>query len=270
MRREPVLAMAAVCLLAAGCSRLERLTIVRPSAERGEYTQVAPVYDVRGRKPGTGSNSVTALNAAAAERLRRGDLAEAERLARQALKADPRSVDAHTLLGNAAESRGDLAGAGTHYKAAVALAPGMGIPANNYGTWLCASGQAAASLPWFEQAVADPGYPTPLAARANAAACAGKAGMHDRAQAQWRQVLALQPDNVAALAGMARLQHDLGRYLEARAFVERWLAAAPDDRDGLRLAIAIEQKLGDNVAASRYLSRLQGISSGSITSPPAR
>ena len=258
-----------VVMLSTGCSRLERLTLVRPSADRGEYTQVAPVYDVSGRKAAGGPDAA-ALVRGAVERVRRGELAEAERLAGQALKADPRSADAHAVLGNVAESRAQLAAAGRHYEAAASLAPTVGIHANNYGAWLCANGQAAASLPWFDRALADPAYPTPLGALANAGSCALKAGMAPRAEASWRQVLAAQPTHAAALAGMARLQFDQGRYLEARAFAERWLAAMPQDPDGLRLAVAIEQKLGDNAAASRYLSRLQGIPSGSTTPPPVR
>lgn len=269
MRRDAARALLVTAVLATGCSKLERLSIIRPSAERGAYTQVAPTYDVSG-KAGSGAGNAVALVAAATDRLRRGEAAEAERLARQALKVDPRSADATTLLGNIAESRGDAANAGRHYKVAAALAPGKGIPANNYGAWLCANGQSAGSLPWFDQALADPGYPTPLAALSNAASCARKAGMPARAEAAWRQLLAAQPEHVTALAGMAQLQFDLGRALEARAFAERWLAVAPRDADGLRLAIAIERKLGDNAAASRYLSLLQGITTGSTTSPPTR
>lgn len=270
MRREVLLALLAASLATAGCSKMERLTFVRPTADRGEYVQIAPTYDVSGRKGSAGAGNAVALVAAASDRLRRGELDEAERLSRQALKADPRSTDALTLLGSIAESRGRAAEAGRHYKAAVALAPGTGIPANNYGAWLCANGQAAQSLAFFDQALADPAYPTPLAALSNAGSCARKAGMAPRAEASWRQVLAAQPEHVGALAGMAQLQYDLGHTLEARAFAQRWLAVAPDDPDGLRLAIAIERKHGDNAAASRYLSRLQGISSGSTTSPPAR
>ena len=59
-------------------------------------------------------------------------------------------------------------------------------------------------------------------------------------------------------------------YLDARAFAERWLALAPDDADGLQLAASIEQKLGDNAAASRYLSRLQAIPLGPTPAPRAQ
>ena len=58
-----------------------------------------------------------------------------------------------------------------------------------------------------------------------------------------------------------------GEYLEARAFVERWLAVAPDEPAALQLAMQVEEKRGDNVAASRYRSRLQAISPGPTTAP---
>ena len=69
---------------------------------------------------------------------------------------------------------------------------------------------------------------------------------------------------------MATLQFARNQYLDARAFAERWLAIAPSDAEGLQLASRIEQKLGDNVAAQRYLSRLQATSPGTSTVPRAQ
>ena len=92
----------------------------------------------------------------------------------------------------------------------------------------------------------------------------------DRAEASWRQALALDATDLQSLAGMAAQQFARGRYLEARAFAERWLALAPQDADGLRLASQIEQKLGDNAAAQRYLARLQANSPGTPTAPRAQ
>ena len=187
-----------------------------------------------------------------------------------ALAIDSRSAAAYTLLGAIGERQGRSAEAGTQYARAAELEPERGTMLNNYGAWLCANGRAAESLPWFDRALADTGYPTPLGALSNAGSCAWRAGQPQRAEASWRTVLAGQPTHAAALAGMARLQFERGQHLDARAFAERWLAVAPVDADGLRLAAEIERKLGDNAAASRYLSRLQGIPSASTTSPPAR
>lgn len=267
MRRELLVVAVAVALLAAACSRLERLSIIRPTAARGDYTQVAPTYEVSDKGGKGASMAAGQLVANATQLYHAGRLDQAEQQVRQALKADPKSGDAHTVLAAIATARGDSAMAGQHYQQAVAIAPGTGAYTNNYGTWLCANGRAAESLGWFDQALADPKYPTPVAALVNAGACAHGIGQLDRAEASWRQALALQPDNLPALSGMAVLQFARARYLDARAFAERWLALAPADAEGLQLAARIEEKLGDNVAAQRYLSRLQATSPGATTAP---
>lgn len=270
MRREALALLAVACLAANGCSKLERLSIVKPTAERGDYTQVAPTYDVsdKGRR-GTPMAAGEQL-ASANELFRGGKLAQAEQEAQRALKSNPMLGDAHVLLAMVAAKRGDAAATGRHYQQALAIAPGNGLYANNYGAWLCGSGRAAESLGWFDRALADPTYPTRAAAFANAGSCARDAGQATVAEANWRQALALEPINLPALSGMADLQFRSGRYMDARAFAERWLAAAPTDGDGLRLAFQIEQKLGDNVSAQRYLSRLQAIPLGTTTAPRAQ
>ncbi|GHB94568.1 tetratricopeptide repeat protein [Thermomonas carbonis] len=267
MRREAKVMLVAACVFASGCSQLERLTIVRPSAARGEYTKIASTYDVSGSSTRGRDTDVTQLLMSASHFYQAGDLAQSQGMAQRALKSDPRSGDAHTLLGAIADARGDGVAAGKHYGKAAEIAPKTGIYANNYGTWLCSNGRAAESLDWFDAAVADPAYPTRGMALANAGKCARQAGQPDRAEANWRQALTLEPGNVPALSGMAALQFSRHQYLEARAFTERWLTAAPVDADGLSLAIQVEQKLGDNAAASRYLSRLQAIPSGSGPAP---
>lgn len=269
MWRELRVSVVVACaVLVAGCGVMNRLTFIRPSTGKGEYTKVAPTYDVSGgKKKGRDPGDAAMLLASATMLYQRGDLAGAEGLARKALKAQPGSGDANTLLGLVASARSDEAAAGKFYQAASAAAPGNGIYANNYGGWLCANGRAGESLDWFDRALADPSYPTPAAALANAGECAVKAGQPTRAETSWRGALALDANNLAALAGMAALEFGNGHYLEARAFVERWLALTPDDAAGLGLAAQTEQKIGDNVAASRYRSRLQAISSGSTAAP---
>lgn len=266
MRRDGLALLVLGCLSAVGCSQLERLTIVRPSAQHRGYTQVAPRYDVSG-KPGQATGDAVMLLASATMLYQRGQLGEAETIARKALKSQPGSGDAQTLLGLIADARGARAEAGKFYEAAASAAPANGIYANNYGGWLCANGRAQESLTWFDRALADPAYATPALASANAGECAMKAGQPARAEASWRAALSLDATNLPALSGMAALEYGRGAYLEARAFAERWLAVTPDDPAGLQLAVQIEEKTGDSVAASRYRSRLQAISSGSNLVP---
>ena len=250
-----------------GCKQLERLTIIRPSAHSRGYTDVTPPRDVSGKNAGKQKTDPALLLASATGLYQRGQLNEAEGLASRVLKGHPDSGDAETLLGLIADGRGDAARAGKYFQSAAQRAPQNGVYANNYGTWLCENGRAEASLPWFDRAVADANYPTPRAALANGGNCARKAGQNAHAEASWRSVLAMEGGHAGALAGMAGLQFERGQYLEARAFVERWLAVEADNPAALQLAAEIERKMGDNAAASRYLSRLQTISPGSTTAP---
>jgi type IV pilus assembly protein PilF len=262
----------AICVLATtSCRQLERLTIVRPSASRGEYRKVAPTYDVSGKdKKRSEPASAAQLVASASASYEAGRFDQARQQALKAIKEDPQSGDAHTLLAALASRSGDDAAAGDHYRKALATAPGNGAYANNYGIWLCGNGHAQESLAWFDKALADQAYPTPATALANAGTCAQQAGQLARAETSWRQALALEPNLLSALAGMAGLQYARSEYLDARAFVQRWLAIAPQDPSGLQLAAQIEQKQGDNEAAQRYLLRLQAISPGASTVPPTQ
>ncbi|WP_206203187.1 type IV pilus biogenesis/stability protein PilW [Thermomonas sp. HDW16] len=262
-----MLALAACFILLAGCRQLERLSFIRPDASRGEFTKIAPRYEVSDSGQKALPAAAESLVASAVSQYNAGNYNEAGQFARQALKADPQLADAHAILALLAERTGNSAEAGGHYLKAATLSPGVGIHANNYGTWLCANGRAAESLAWFDRALADPNYPTRSAAFANAGTCAGRAGQADRAETNWRNALALDSNDVQSLAGMASLQFARGGYLDARAFVERWLALAPSDTEALRLGSQIEQKLGDSAAAQRYLSRLQAISPDSTTAP---
>jgi type IV pilus assembly protein PilF len=193
--------------------------------------------------------------------LQRGDLAAAEAQARAALKADPKSADAYTVLAVIAGQRGQRDLAGRNYAKAVQLAPGDGDALNHYGAWLCANGRAAESLAQFSAALQDPGYTTPAAALGNAGACALRAGQASLAEENLRRALQFDPNNVAALGAMAQLRFNQAQFLDARAFMQRRLVAAPADRDSLLLAAQIEDRMGDAAAAARYRQLIPGTQS---------
>lgn len=233
-----------------GCSRL---SIMRPDASRGDYERIAPEVEVSASRD-SGARELVAL---AGSRLQAGELEDALKLAKQAVRRDAKSPDAHTVLAFALERSGDPDGAGEHYRRAVELAPTRGAVLNNYGVWLCGRKRAAESLAWFDAALASPGYPTPAAALANAGSCAYEAGDPARAERDLRRAISLSPENAPALASLARLAYDQGRWMEARAFSQRRLAAAPASVESLLLASQIEQKLGDSDAARRYVERMR-------------
>ncbi|HID8538494.1 type IV pilus biogenesis/stability protein PilW [Stenotrophomonas maltophilia group sp. Smal35] len=217
----------------------------------------APVYSVRDPDNVRRQVRLQDLLALAARDMQVGNLDAAERKAREALKLAPESPDALVLLAGIDERRGRTQQAGESFRRAAEQAPQRGDILNNYGAWLCQQGRPAESLVWFDRALQAPGYATAAEAQANAGGCALDAGQFERAERDLRAALATLPGNPVALEAMAQLSFRQGRYMEARAFAERRIAAAPATRSVLQLASQIEARLGDRAASDRYIQRIR-------------
>lgn len=251
--RESCLLVVAVAVLASGCSRL---TFVKPSAERRGTERLAQEYTFKETKESKARQQARVQVSVADRHLRAGELEAAAAAAKAALKADASQPEPHTMMALVASHQGQVELAGSHYAEAARLGP-SGITYNNYGAWLCGNDRAPESLRWFDDAVRDPRYQDRAGALANAGACAARAGEHDRVERDLRAALELDPVNAVALEAMATHAFGEGRHLEARAFSERRLAAAPVTPATLELASRIEEQLGDTVAATRYVQRLR-------------
>lgn len=227
----------------------------QPKAKLGPSE--APVYSVRDPDSVRRQVRLQDLLALAARDMQVGNLDAAERKAREALKLAPDSPDALVLLAGIDERRGRSQQAGESFRRAAEQAPQRGDILNNYGAWLCQQGRPAESLAWFDRALQAPGYATPAESRANAGSCALDAGQLERAEGDLRAALSVLPGNPVALEAMAQLSFRQGRFMEARAFAERRIAAAPATRSVLQLASQIEARLGDRAASDRYLQRIR-------------
>lgn len=217
----------------------------------------APVYSVRDPDSVRRQVRLQDLLALAARDMQVGNLDAAERKVREALKLAPESPDALVLLAGIDERRGRTQQAGESFRRAAEQAPQRGDILNNYGAWLCQQGRPAESLVWFDRALQAPGYATPAESQANAGGCALDAGQFERAERDLRAALTTLPGNPVALEAMAQLSFRQGRFMEARAFAERRIAAAPATRSVLQLASQIEARLGDRAASDRYLQRIR-------------
>lgn len=252
-RREALILVVALALAASACSRL---TFVKPSAERGRERQVAPDYSYRETAGSRKRSQVRVHVSEAGRALDAGRIEAAAREADAALKLDRRSPDALGMMALVEMARGDHGSAGRYYARAVEYAPDSAAAQNDYGAWLCRQGRAAEAMAYFERAIATPGNPAPAGVLANAGACAEAAGQANRVEPYLRAALRLDPGNSVALSAMAEYQYRNGRYLDARAFSQRRLAAAPATPDVLLLASQIEEKMGDRAAAARYRQQM--------------
>jgi len=248
-RRMPAVLFSVLAL--AGCGGPKGVKPPKP------HLAVAPSYVARDDGQVRRVHQYQTQLALAGGDLQAGDTAAAEKRARAALGLFPQRADAMLILAATADRQGKAEQAQQWLQRAAETAPQRGDVLNNYGAWLCQNGRASESLAWFDRAVAAPAYPTPEVAQANAGTCALQLGQRERAERDLRAALQRDAGNMQALESMARLSFDQGAYLEARAFAERRLAAAPATLSMLQLASQIEARLGDQRAADRYLQRIR-------------
>ncbi len=178
----------------------------------------------------------------------------------KAIDLDPENAEAYGTLGVLYERLGKLDEAERYYARARKLAPENPTILNNYGRHLCAQGKFQEGLKVLQRAAADPLYETRWIPLTNAGECALKAGDLAKAEAFLRQALTLNGNFPPALAAMAELSFRKGKYLSARAFIERYKAQARLTEAMLRLAVKVETALGDSQAARAYQEQLQSFS----------
>jgi len=179
-----------------------------------------------------------------------------ERLQR-ALVQNPRLVEAHTMIALAYDQIGSPVDAETHYLRATQLDSSNSAAANAYAVFLCRQNRWPDAKPYFRRAAENPTYATPDVALTNAGMCARDAGELDEAAESFRAALARNPASRDALANMMELSYQTGNYLQARAFVQRYLAAHAPTAPVLLTCVNVERALNDQTAADRCAAQLR-------------
>lgn len=190
------------------------------------------------------------------EYLERGQLEIALDKLKKATAADPGYAPAHTMLAVLYERLGESASAQKHYRLAVQAAPANGDVNNNYGVFLCHSGDRKSAENYFKVAMKDPFYRTPAVVFANAGSCELESGNLDKAEKYLRQSLDYNDKFTDALLPMVSVQYQTGDYFRARAFLQRYEQIGVETAQGLSLGWQIERRLGNTAAAQNYEQRL--------------
>ena len=174
-----------------------------------------------------------------------------------ALKQDSDNANAYMAIGLLYNSTGDTQRADENFRIALRKAPDNPQTQNNYAVFLCQHGKPRESEQYFLKAAENPLYPTPEAAYTNAGVCANKIPNRTEAAGYFRRALAINPNFPDALYQMARMSYEQKQYLEARAFIERFISAAPKPRpEVLLLGMRTERALGNQQAAVNYAKQL--------------
>lgn len=196
--------------------------------------------------------------------LQQGNVELAIERLRRALAQDPELVEAHSAIAFAYDQIGSLEEAETHFRRATQIDEDDGAAANAYAAFLCNRGNRwAEAEPYFRRAAADLDYTTPEVAMTNAGICARDAGELEKAEESFRAALARNPRYADALLNMLELTYQRGEYLQARAFVQRYLAVRPATAPLLWTCFNIERELNNAAGAERCATQLRNGFQGS-------
>lgn len=173
------------------------------------------------------------------------------------LKAAPQNPRAHYVMGLVQRRLGDGDAAARHLQKALALAPQNPRFAAEYATSLCARGDYGEALAYFARVNADPLNEAPAATLARAGGCRLRAGDVDGAERDFRRALGYASPPPAVLINLADIQFQRRNFFQARAFLERYFAAAEVTPHSLLLGVKVERALGDRESAGVYAARLR-------------
>jgi type IV pilus assembly protein PilF len=193
----------------------------------------------------------------AMEYMKRDQLSVARDKVERALAENPRDQTVQMAAGLVYERLLDTRRAEKHFRLALRADSKSPEAQNALGAFLCRNGEFAKGEAMFLKAAGNPLYRTPEVAYTNAGVCARSAASPERAEKYLRQALAMHAIYPEAFLQLAGVLHDRGNHLQARAFIERFLDAAPATPDALLLGHQIETALNDRAAAAAFGERLR-------------
>ena len=180
---------------------------------------------------------------------------------KQAIAIDPDHAEAYGLRALIYTGMGELPLADDNYQHALRLQPNNPDLANNYGAFLCQSlNKPAQAMPYFERALGNRSYKTPVSALVNAGMCGIRNRNFDAAERYLLEALRYNPDLQATNAGLARIYYERRVYPRAGFFINRLIETAKLDTlsaDTLWLALRVQRKLGERTHEASLAAQLR-------------
>lgn len=180
---------------------------------------------------------------------------------KQAIAANPDSADAYGVRALIYTAMNETTLADENYQRALRLAPRNPDLANNYGSFLCASGaKPAQAMTYFDAALKNPSYATPLSALVNAGNCSLKTKQYAAAERYFTDALRYDPDLAQSNAGLARAYYERRDFTRAGFFINRLTSTSKFESlsaETLWLAIRVARKLGERTLEASLTGQLQ-------------
>jgi len=180
---------------------------------------------------------------------------------KQAIAADPSNAEAYGLRALIYTAMGQLQLADENYQTALRIRPGSPDLANNYGSFLCtALNKPAQAMPYFDAALRNPAYQTPVSALVNAGLCSIRNKNFQAAERYLLEAMRYNPQLQATNAGLARVYYERRDYQRAGFFINRLIETSKLDTlsaDALWLALRVQRKTGDRTNEASLAAQLR-------------
>jgi type IV pilus assembly protein PilF len=185
-----------------------------------------------------------------------GELKIAKDNLEKALDWDSNNPDIQNAAAALYEKIQEPENASNHYQTALRLDSENPQTQNNYGRFLCETGSYAEGMQHLNTALNMPLNNRRWFALTNTGRCLIKQGQKPQAEAYFREALQLQPDYSPALLEMLKQAYNDGKYMSAKAFLQRYQNVAQPTPDFLWYAMQIEYALEHKYLAEQYKTSL--------------
>lgn len=189
--------------------------------------------------------------------LQKGDVQAAKQKLLAAVKVSPKYPAGWYTLAYYYQATGDDDKANQYYVHALNLAPNSGDTNNNYGTFLCQTGQYQQAISRFMTAAQDPNYIDTAAAYENAGLCALR--IPDLKQAKYYFVKAIEqdPSRATSLTDLAAICYKDKDYTNAYNYLNQLFKIAQPTPPTLLLAAQTAQQLKLRKDVIQYVRQLE-------------
>ncbi len=173
-----------------------------------------------------------------------------------AVDLDSSNVEIRNALGALYERLGQFQQAREQYQTAIEFNSDNVSIKNNYGRFLCKRGEYQEGIAILEQALQMPLNNRRWYAYHHIGHCALLKGDEETAEGFFRQALIENAEYAPALSQLQKVSYKNGKFMSARAFLERYLAVAKHTPRTLWYAVQTERSLGNEVLSDGYRQQL--------------
>jgi type IV pilus assembly protein PilF len=187
---------------------------------------------------------------------RNGNYELARQRLHRAIEFDPRMGIAYSTLALTYEQLDNVRLATENHDKAVRYEPNDFNVRNAYAVFLCGQERYEEARVQFQRAVEVPENDNTEVMLTNAGVCMAQKPDYEQAEAFLRQALDRKPAYGEALIQLSLLKYRATEYLQARAFLQRFLSSNKSTPEALYLGVQIEKALGDDRASTDYGNQL--------------